>query len=290
MFKNLVCSGGGIKGIAFLGAIRVLQEHGLLEQFTGFAGSSSGAITAGLLAVRCPIGRLEKILGDTDFNLFKDDSFGVLRDTYRVFEEYGFYKGDYFQQWYADLLKEQTGTVDITFRGVYEKYGTDLKITASNLSRQCLEVYDHRKTPDMKVSDAVRRSMSIPLFFKCVRNKEQQVLVDGGLLNNYPINLFDLRETLGLKLIPAAEMPGLPEQEPESIDDIYSYTKGLIGVMLEQIDRLHIRKDYWKVTVPIDTGTVKTTDFNLSAEQKSFLISSGYDATSKFLAQLNQSS
>lgn len=282
LWKNLVCSGGGIKGLAFLGALRALEEHQPVADLTGFAGSSSGAITAGLLAVRCPIERLGEILATTDFERFKDDSFGVIRDTYRVFEEYGYYKGDYFRDWYAALLDDQTGVTDITFKGVFDTYGTDLKITTSNLNRQRGQVYDHVATPDMKVVDAVRASMSIPLFFKCARNDDNDVLVDGGLLNNYPIYLFDnIDETLGLKLTPGDKIAS--PIEPVEIADIYQYANALVGVLLEQIDRLHIRDDYWKVTVPIDTGSIKTTDFNLTDDEKSFLVDSGYESVTRYI-------
>lgn len=282
IIKNLVLEGGGIKGVAYVGSIQALHELEILDDITGFAGSSAGAITAGLLAVKYPVNNLQNILRNTDFNKFKDDSIGITRDTMRFFKDFGIYKGDYFLKWYSNLLKEHTGIENITFKQANDKYKTVLKITASNLNKQKIEIYDHLNTPDMTVQDAVRASMSIPLFFKCVRNKENDVIVDGGMLNNYPINLFDneLDKTIGLKLMSHNEINEI--EELDEITNIHSYIKSLIGTLLEQIEKLHVKKQYWRFTISINTGNIKTTQFNLTEEDKEFLIINGYTSVMNY--------
>lgn len=61
-------------------------------------------------------------------------------------------------------------------------------------------------TPTSRIADAVRISMSIPLFFAAFRNIRNDVYVDGGLLNNFPVKLFDLSETMKTKLEQSGRM------------------------------------------------------------------------------------
>ena len=66
----------------------------------------------------------------------------------------------------------------------------------SNLSRHQVEIFSAETTPEVAVADAVRMSMSIPLFFESLRFDGHQFgkgdyYVDGGLYNNYPIHIFD---------------------------------------------------------------------------------------------------
>ncbi len=293
MWDNLVFSGGGVKGIAFLGGLTALKEKGILEKVTGFAGSSSGAITAGLLSVRFSLDDTAEVLRNTDFEEFKDDSFGILMDIARIIDEFGLYKGDKFRKWYGSLLQKQTGIKGITFAQAHEKYGTHLKVTAANLSRQKLEIYDYVQNPDMKIEDAVRASMSIPFFFKCVRNDRGDVIVDGGLLDNYPIDIFgENSSTLGFKLVPQHKMDASGKftgdyEEYDEINNVYDYGKALIGTLLEQLARMHIDKGFWEATVIINTADVKTTDFNLTDDKKEVLIRNGYTAVMEKLNKIN---
>ena len=61
----------------------------------------------------------------------------------------------------------------------------------TNISTGFAEVFSSEHTPRMCVADAVRISMSIPLFFAARRSPRGDVYVDGGVLDNYPIKLFD---------------------------------------------------------------------------------------------------
>ena len=101
------------------------------------------------------------------------------------------YKGNFFKEWIGGLLKKKTGSSNITFKALREHSGKELYVYASNISTNFGEVYSPEHTPRMRVVDAVRRSMSIPLFFRAVRDDREDVFVDGGVINNYPVKLFD---------------------------------------------------------------------------------------------------
>src|SRR5688572_22494445 len=91
--RNLVFEGGGMKGVAYAGAIAELERRGLLGGVTQVAGASAGAITAAFLAVGVDAAELEKILRATDFSAFMDGKGWIFRDASRLFDAYGVHPG-----------------------------------------------------------------------------------------------------------------------------------------------------------------------------------------------------
>jgi len=194
-FKNLVFEGGGIIGIAYAGALDVLEEKNILSNIIRVGGSSAGAIIALMVGLSYSNDDIKKILWNTDFNKFLDDSPGIIRNTLRVINKYGWYKGNAFKLWIEKIIEEKTGNSNSTFKDVFsmkEKFGfRDLYFIGTNLSTRFSEIFSYEHTPDMKISDAIRISMSIPIFFSAVRTSNNDVYIDGGVLENYPIQLFD---------------------------------------------------------------------------------------------------
>lgn len=293
--ENLVFEGGGIRGVGFGGAARFLEEHGLLAHIKGLAGSSAGAIVASALAVGYTSQEIIDELTHTDFNTFKDDSPFVIFDIIRLMSQYGIYKGDTFYKWICDVLAKKTHDPLITFRQIYERYGKVLVITGSCLNRAQSYYFNHEnpKYADMPVALAVRISMSIPLYWKAVTLGDD-LLVDGGVLNNYPLFVFDGKyigdadvsdadiarsKTLGFKLMTSSESKDSQLYHVnERIEGPVDFTKALINAMLIQIERGHIRGGYWDRTVCINTHNVSSLDFSITTAQKQALVHEGYIA------------
>ncbi|RMF17754.1 MAG: patatin, partial [Gammaproteobacteria bacterium] len=306
-FRNLVFEGGGVKGIAYVGAMQVLEDEGILGDIKRVGGTSAGSINAVLFAAGYDNAEMFDILKSLDFNDFKDDSWGMLRDMKRLKDEFGWYKGDYFRDWIGELLQKKTGSENITFKSLHEHTGIALYVYASNLSTRFGEVYSPEHTPRMRVVDEVRRSMSIPLFFRAIRDDRDDVFVDGGAINNYPVKIFDRRkyledaslarqtdyydkentrlaeisplsspyvynkETLGFRLDSDTEIGVFRDgQSPDSveIDHFLDYTMQLVKTVLSVQDNQHLHSDDWHRTVYIDTLGVGTTDFGLTDEKK----------------------
>ena len=193
-FKNLVFEGGGVKGIAYVGAMEVLDREGILNNIERVAGTSAGAMVAVLVGLKYSAEEVKDVLWHLDFNNFMDKSGFFLANTTRLLKEYGWYKGDFFRKTMADLIKRKTGNGEITFGELAQtKKYREIYLVGANLSTGLSEVFSHKTTPQMKVADAARISMSIPLFFASVKGgkKKEHIYVDGGLLENYPIKTFD---------------------------------------------------------------------------------------------------
>jgi len=298
-FENLVFEGGGVKGLAFCGALKVLEEKGIMKNIKRLAGSSAGAITAGLLACGYTSDGILEKLRDKNFNDFKDDSWGFIRDLWRLKNKYGFHLGKEFYNWYGALLEDETGKADITFADVFDDCDKELVITGTCLNRRETHYYTKDRNPNMSIRQAVRISMSIPLFFAAVEWKGD-LLVDGGVLNNYPLWVFDGKapgdprrqeadpnpKTLGLKLLTEEEIAegGSGQRRENEINDIKDFALSLVESLTSQIERLHIKPHDWERTIAINTRHVKTTDFDMKDTDKKMLLEEGRKGAEKFFA------
>ncbi|MEW6489896.1 MAG: patatin-like phospholipase family protein [Thermodesulfobacteriota bacterium] len=191
-FRNLVFEGGGVKGIAYVGAMTVLEQRGALAHVRRAGGTSAGAINALLYALGYTIPEQLELLSDTPFKQFMDDSFGVIRDIRRLAKEFGWYQGDFFSTWVGDLIGKKLGKPTATFDDLKAAKRPDLYVVGTNLSTGWAEVFSAERHGAMPLAEAVRISMSIPLFFAAVRRPPRDdVYVDGGVVLNYPVKLFD---------------------------------------------------------------------------------------------------
>jgi len=325
-FKNLIFEGGGVKGIAYVGAMEALAERGICDQVERVGGTSAGAINAVLVGLDYNGAETRKLLWELDFNNFMDDSWGIVRDTERLIESFGWYKGDFFRDWMGSVIRRKTGNSESTFADVEalkEKHKgfRSMYFMGTNLSTRFSEVFSVEHTPRMCVADAVRISMSIPLFFAAKRSLRGDVYVDGGVLDNYPVKLFDRdkylskpesgritpyydqvnaavaeldrsvspyvynKETLGFRLDTKEEIAVFRDHaEPvhDKIKDFFDYALALIGTIMEAQQNSHLHSDDWQRTIYIDTLGVKTTQFDLSDEVKERLVQSGRDGVTTY--------
>lgn len=191
-FRNLVFEGGGVKGIAYIGAMQVLSQRGLLDNIVRAGGTSAGAINALIFALGYDLQAQCEILQSTDFKKFLDESFGYVRDFKRLWKEFGWHKGDFFSDWVGSLIQQKVRNAQATFGDLHREGLPDLYVIGTNLSTGYSEVFSRERFPDMPLATAVRISMSIPLFFQAKRFGERHdVYVDGGVMLNYPVKLFD---------------------------------------------------------------------------------------------------
>ncbi len=280
-----VFEGGGVKGVALIGALKRLEEEGV--SFNRVAGTSAGAITAAFYAAGYSINEIKDIIWKKDFNdfadvrnLFKKAWYMVVLQFLPLFFSptgFGIFSTDKFYQWLKKLLADKEVTDFKSLKGVY------LRVFAVDIVNQKLLRFDKDVSPDMEVADAVRQSMSIPLFFQAKYAKDSFV-VDGGVLANYPIDTFNdqggLTTTIGLKLISAEEV--LPPSVPTNI---LAYILRIFETMQFANERIHVEAAEWAKTIPIPCGTISPINFNLSDQEKRFLWDSGYSAAQKAIGE-----
>lgn len=253
-FRNLVFEGGGVKGIAYVGAMEVLESKGILKEIKRVGGTSAGAINAVLFGLNYTNAETKNILGKLNFKNFLDDSWGVFRDTKRLINEFGVYKGDFFRNWIAGIIKQKTGNSESTFKEIFdqkeEKGFRDIFMIGTNLSTRFSEVFSFEHTPRMPLADAVRISMSIPLFFTAKRNPRDDVYVDGGVLDNYPIKLFDREKYIDARNIGVtSRQTDYYTQYNEDLSKAgkkissYIYNKETLGFRLDSAEEIALFRD-----------------------------------------------
>lgn len=297
-----VFEGGGVKGIGLVGAISVIEAAGY--EFVNLAGTSAGAIVATLLAAGYRADELKSIISELDFSTLEDPPFighvPLLGDFVDILFRKGLYRGDVFLNLMCDLLARKKIH---TFRDLLlpefandERYRFKVRLIASDISRGRMlvlpqDIRDYGVAPeDLEVALAVRMSMGIPFFFEPVKFKGSYI-VDGGVLSNFPIELFDSAgvpewPTFGFKLVlPSQAAPALVVEHP--INGPLSELAALFFTAMEAHDAYYLKNDKFVRTIAIDPLNIAATDFNLNAEQKEALYASGIQAAHTFLAHWN---
>jgi NTE family protein len=309
--RNLVMEGAGIRGLAYCGAVEELAAMGQLDELERVAGTSAGSIVACLLAVGYSPDEVATIVGETDFGDFNDGQYMFVGGTTRTVRAFGWYKGDAFSEWLAGLVAAKTGTPDLTFEALHAlrlsgKPNFELHIAATNLNEQRAEFFSFETHPNMRIVDAVRASMSVPFWFEAVcldaegrvvEAGEGDVYIDGGVLTNFPLTLFDdpkyctsgdclsadgrNLETLGLRIDDPLQVAadnageGLARRDIENVED---YVVALYSLVLEGLNRQALNGNDWNRTISISDTSIGPRVKSLSPEAKSQLLDSGRSA------------
>lgn len=310
--QNLVFEGAGIRGIAYAGAIEVLEQQGMLSGVQRIGGTSAGAITALLLSLRYPSAEITRIVNSTPYRKFNDGRFSIAGGINRMKKYFGWYRGRQFEKWLARLIANKTGNADISFEDLHRLGYPDLYITGTSLDLQRTIVFSHESFPKMRVRDAVRISMSIPLYFEAVfmtpegrlvahpkqHRERMHVMVDGGITANFPIHLFDSSRYLpeGMKVHPGTlgfridnrqqivhDSLGLPGLAHRKIDTFNDYLKAFYSVMVENLNRADLGPADWQRTVAIDDGDLSPRIRKLSRSELALLLGNGRAAMEEWL-------
>jgi len=293
---DAVFEGGGVRGIAHVGAVAVVEEHGY--EFHHVAGTSAGAIVASLVAAKFSAKEISKAMRkELKYPKLKDKSLfdrvpGLGPLVSLTFEK-GLYEGDYLESWLRKKLSEKGVR---TFRDLLCKqhaqdprYRYLLQVTATDITREKLlrlphDIADYGIDPDdLDVAQAVRMSMSIPFFYEPVVRKDRTgrkcYIVDGGVLSNFPVWLFDdctanpAWPTFGFRLVDG----------DNDISGPASFAMALGKTVLAAQDPRFSEDADVDRTISIPAGFVGFTKFNLKRKELEALYQSGRTAAEDFL-------
>lgn len=297
-FHNLVFEGGGVLGIAYAGALAVLEEEGILDQVERVAGTSVGAITALTVALRFDADTIRNILLNLDFEKFLTKA-----EPVQLPKKYGWYNKEPIADWLMGLIRDAgvnfAGSPalrgDETFRELAALGAREMRVFATNLNlRQAVE-FSLENTPDICVRDAVLASIAIPLFFQAFQFPDNamqgHIFVDGGLIINYPIMSFDEEgpnpATLGFKFERRQKYASNDLQFGQMrgwAQNIYEIVKNIQGEYLRYLPH-HLKR-----TISIDVDAVEAIDFDLAQDDKKWLMDNGRRATEFYLQRFRNRS
>ena len=299
---DLVCEGGGVRGIGLVGAVDALAQAGY--RFPRVAGTSAGAIVASLVAALQvagePLSRLAEVMRAIDYRKLLDRNLigrvPLIGGGLSLLVSDGVYRGAYLQQLLSGLLGDLGVRTfgDLRTGEEPEQFAWSLVVTASDLSRRRLvripwDLSSYGVDPDeFSVARAVHASSAIPYVFEPVR-VAGATWVDGGLLSDFPVELFDRPDaepqwpTFGIRL---SARPGIPPTHP--VHGPVSLGIAAIETLVSNQDNAYIDDPCTvRRTIFVPADEVSPIDFDITAEQRDALYQRGLQAGQKFLQTWN---
>lgn len=312
---DLVLEGGGVLGIGHVGALSVLENAGY--SFPRVAGTSAGSIVGALVAAGMDMSRITDIMRTMNYRRFADrsllDRVPVGGPLLSLLMDDGVFEGDQLQEWLGNLLVDECGVetfgdlaIDDPQSSLPPERCFRLVVTATDVTHGELLYFpwDYQRAFGLdprrqRVADAVRASMSIPFFYEPVTlagsDRTSSTLVDGGVLSNFPIDIFDRTDgrpprwpTFGVKLLPILPMDadkllpiaGLFKHGP------VAFAADLAMTTIVGRDQAHLSQPWVKArTIQVDSAGVNPIDFGLSRAQATALFQNGRAAATRFLTK-----
>lgn len=303
IYIDAVFEGGGVRGLAFLGALRALDDAGI--KIRKVVGTSAGAITAAIVASGMDQNAVEaNVYGMNFMDLLKQktrpglifngdpsndlDNVGLMLANLALVGALGQYKTAPLKDWMAGVLKGRLDTFGDIATGDEWHQERELKIVVSDISagemRCCpTDLALYKMVPEtFSVAEAVRLSMSIPLFFE-PGSLAGNTIVDGGVLSSFPLSTFDCPvgetpncPTIGFRLSP-------PTQPAKKITSAMGVVGAMLQTMLVAHDRRYARLHDQHRIVDLTSTDISITKFSLTAAEKETLYVRGYKETKAFL-------
>jgi NTE family protein len=239
----------------------------------------------------------------------------VLAPAVGLLTRSGLHPGRYVTEWlrreladlgvhtFGDLRREDPG--DDPALAPWQRYRlvvTATDVTRGRLLRLPWDYRDYGLDPDAQpVADAVRASLAIPFFFaprtlRDLRTGRRSTLLDGGVLSNFPVEIFDRTDaasprwpTFGVgvgDLLSDEEVSVFPHHRllPPPVRLLDS----LVATTVNGRDRTYLAQPcVRRRAISIDTSGTRATDFDISAAERARLVTAGATAARDFLAGWN---
>lgn len=271
-YNYLIASGGGIKGLAYCGALHKLNP----PPMKGYAGTSVAALIMSLFAIGYTPDELMKIFEDINIDKINDGGQHYITIIYELYHQWGNIDGDYLYEFLGEIIAKKTGNKDFTINDLYDSRRITLAIMTTNLNHQRGEVFIALTNGDIPIRLAVRMSISIPGVFAPVKYKDCYY-VDGAMTKNYPDNIFPPSETLGLHIFCNDDQELIDGKRSLPINTFGDYLWANINAALLSRD---MERTYLCQTIRIVVPSYPLNQFKLSSEQSEELFKIGEEAVS----------
>ncbi len=286
--------------MASVGAFAALEDNGFTDDLELFGGASAGSGLAALLACGHTAKECKDIEDSTDFAQFLDGG-RISRQLWNLYWYNGMNPGTYMRNFFDQKIEAKIGCKNATFAQMHAKTKKELVIVATSYKTHKRFVYSIDNTPDTPIADAIRASSALPIVFTPFpgpvdESGEPDIQVDGGVCDNFPMDLSDdVRKDGAHHLDPFALGIDLIVPEPDlswasvKKDGLIAYITGIVNTSIDQVTTLRLRQGVGaadkrrKIQVPIHG--IGTADFKLTQAQKNLLYSSGYTAGTNFITE-----
>lgn len=193
-YNNLIISGTHISIITYIGALHILEQNNILDNFKNYYSTSFSSILILLLILGYNVNEILEIYNNIVWNdILNIDNYDILNFV----SNFGLYDGTIINNMVKKFITDKDIDENITLKELYEKTGKSLNIVVLNLSRMEEELINYKVEPDLKVYKLIRMSISIPLIFSPVKYNNN-MYISGVLINNFPICYSDMNDSIGI--------------------------------------------------------------------------------------------
>jgi len=261
--KNiLVFSGGGIKGIALIGCLRILEKLEIINNIKIFAGASVGSLIIALYNLGYCANELYKFIKDFNFETTQNI------DVMNIFSCFGIDNGKKIELMIEKLIINKKYDKNITLLELYEKTKKELIFSSVCLNTTQVEYISYKNYPDLSLIKAIRMSISIPWYYTPVEINGK-LYVDGGCIDNYPIHLFknEIQNVIGIYLLDSYT-------DIETINNFETFSSQVIKCFMKGMS-FNSTKSYENYTIFVDLRDINIINYNLSIDKKKELCKIG---------------
>jgi NTE family protein len=295
MIENLAIKGGGIKGVAYVGALEELDKANLFQSIKRVSGTSAGALMASMICVGYTVTQIKALMMSIEFKMFESGW-----NPFKIFTRYGVHHGQYILDFAQKVVSNSPLglTTNATFEDLQNKGGKELFVFSCNTSMRNIIEFSFYTTPKVIIAEAIRASMSIPYYFKAWKFSnnlpDEHLYVDGGIAYNYPLsfyddNRFNTFEHVNFNSI-GLFLHSKETRKPVRLkyNKLFYFSKELFEALLSAQDFIILKdREQMQRSILIDDLGFSATDFKMSKENLERLMQSGRDATIAYLQQKN---
>jgi len=272
IYKNkLILSGGGIKGIAHVGALYALEQINCLDKIIEFSGTSVGSLIIALYILGYTPAELYDFI--KLFNFSKLKNLSILNINL-----FGLDNGSRIEYVIKRLINGKNYDENITLKILYDITKKKIIFTTICLNTMNICYISHESHPDLTLYLAIRMSLSIP-FIYCPVQYNNQLYIDGGCLDNYPICVFkdDIKNTIGILLVDSKNII-------EKIDNLETYILMVLKCLMYGL-LINSKNGYEDNTIEINVQSINSINYELDDHQKDELFINGYKT---IMSQINK--
>lgn len=266
--EELAFSGGGVKGISFIGVIWEMEKGDYLTNLKRVAGTSIGAFVASVVALKIPVSEVIDTMFEFDLNRVKQE-YSILN----IGKNMSALNGHTLYELITTLLNI-VNAENITLKEAFQRTHIELIITVTNLNQESVEYINYKTHPNIKLRKALMMAMALPGVFPRILHNDQEYC-DGAMIDNFPTSILS-KNAWGVKTAKSGTtLPNGPLTNFQYISKLFT-----IRYENSKHNTIHIN-NILKVII----DDVSTTEFELNDDDKLKLIQRGRQSFLKFINQ-----
>lgn len=255
MYNNLALSGGAFKSIGLLGVVKYLEEIEIINRFKNYIGTSGGGIILFLILIGYKSNEIKNVLKD-EIDYLTDLNFQNIPNMYN---DLGIDDGNKNNKLLRKYLYSKLNLNSITFIEFAKKFGYNLILTGSNLTKERVDYFSIDTYPNMDIIEALLITSRVPLIYKPIKFNDDLYL-DGALYCNFPVEYFEKnsKDTLGITIM---------QKNIKNYDNVFNLVNNVMFSLMTKLsyDNIEKNKDKYNICkIYFDNNSIDDINFSFN--------------------------